>query len=566
MSEGEQGSALRFAVLCDSDEIEQWQLAALERVVSQNAAECVAILIRQGAVRMAPARKKISRYTLYNLYFRRVAKRSAAKRLASITKAFPHARVIEVETQNGPKGRTVIGDASLASIASERLDFAVRFGFGILSGPMLALPRFGVWSFHHGNPAEFRGQPPGVWEIIKAAPTTGVIVQKLNETLDGGQVLAFARFPTIASSYTRQLDHILAGSAPLLTSAALHCAAHGTLPRIELGQLGPIFKKPTTGPALQLFARMLASKVTGFFGSLFRHQQWAVFVARKPIEDLVGGGFGQDPILAFPQRHEIPEERGLFNADPFARTAPDGSLRLYFERFDWMAGKGHIAACSMSSHGSFSQTETLLRTPGHLSYPFLLEDGASPSLLPESVEDGVLKRYAMASEGHGISAEDTLGTAVLDPTVIFHAGKYWMFYCGDDRNTALHIRHADRLEGPWLEHRANPVKMDVIGARPAGPVIAHGSDLIRPGQICVPRYGHGILFNRIVTLNENEYAEEPIASLVPAGAGRYRNGVHTVGVAGDWLVLDHARTIFSAAEAWRVLWAKLSRFLVLKRA
>src|SRR5215472_13134718 len=76
------------------------------------------------------------------------------------------------------------------------LDVLVRFGFGILTGDVLRIARYGVWSYHHGDSARYRGGPAHLWELIEDAPVTGVTLQVLAEELDAGAVIAKSLFQT----------------------------------------------------------------------------------------------------------------------------------------------------------------------------------------------------------------------------------------------------------------------------------------------------------------------------------------------------------------------------------
>lgn len=91
-------------------------------------------------------------------------------------------------------------------------DAIVNLHSGILRGELLAIPRFGVWSFHHGDPQRYRGSPPGFWEIYDGAPETGAVLQKLEERLDDGVILREARFPTLRHSYSLQRNQLFMGS------------------------------------------------------------------------------------------------------------------------------------------------------------------------------------------------------------------------------------------------------------------------------------------------------------------------------------------------------------------
>ena len=47
----------------------------------------------------------------------------------------------------------------------------------------------GIISFHHGDNNINRGGPAGFWEVFNEEPSTGFIIQRLTEELDGGDVI-----------------------------------------------------------------------------------------------------------------------------------------------------------------------------------------------------------------------------------------------------------------------------------------------------------------------------------------------------------------------------------------
>ncbi|WP_231187185.1 formyltransferase family protein [Haladaptatus sp. DYF46] len=69
-------------------------------------------------------------------------------------------------------------------------DVVIRFGFGILTDPLLSMPTHGVLSFHRGNLRSYRGQPGGLWEFLNDEPTAGVTLQRIGESPDGGEIIA----------------------------------------------------------------------------------------------------------------------------------------------------------------------------------------------------------------------------------------------------------------------------------------------------------------------------------------------------------------------------------------
>lgn len=81
-----------------------------------------------------------------------------------------------------------LADEAIASLRGT--DVCIRFGFGIVVGEALTAPAFGMVSYHHGDLEEYRGRPAGFWEMHQGESTVGITVQRLAESLDGGDIVA----------------------------------------------------------------------------------------------------------------------------------------------------------------------------------------------------------------------------------------------------------------------------------------------------------------------------------------------------------------------------------------
>ena len=80
-------------------------------------------------------------------------------------------------------------DKDIEIIKSFKLDFILRRDFRIIRGKILRSTKYGIWSLHHGDNDYYRGIPPGFWETYFNESITGVTLQKLNNNLDGGQII-----------------------------------------------------------------------------------------------------------------------------------------------------------------------------------------------------------------------------------------------------------------------------------------------------------------------------------------------------------------------------------------
>ena len=104
---------------------------------------------------------------------------------------------------------------SVQEIKKYNLDMIYRNEFNIIKGKILNLPKFGIWSFHHGDNKYYRGGPAGFWEILNYEDTTGVTLQILNNKLDGGRVIEKGFYPT-QSTFVRNNLFILEKSSSIL--------------------------------------------------------------------------------------------------------------------------------------------------------------------------------------------------------------------------------------------------------------------------------------------------------------------------------------------------------------
>ena len=87
------------------------------------------------------------------------------------------------------KFRDKFNNDDLGKIKKYKLDIILCRGFRILSGQILKLPKYGVWSYHHGDNDENRGRPAIFYETLERWNSIGTIFQILNEELDNGLVL-----------------------------------------------------------------------------------------------------------------------------------------------------------------------------------------------------------------------------------------------------------------------------------------------------------------------------------------------------------------------------------------
>jgi hypothetical protein len=260
-----------------------------------------------------------------------------------------------------------------------------------------------------------------------------------------------------------------------------------------------------------------------------------------------------------PRVRWLPERARGWLADPVGVRGPV----VPAEAFDPATGRGHLARTEL---GAGAPVVPVLEAPHHLSWPFLVEEDGQIFLLPEASATGCIRLFRAAPFPDRFEPDAVLvdGFAGVDPTVVRHAGHWYLFATdrADQDETRLHLFVAEALRGPWRRHPMSPVVDDLRAARPAGPLFTHGGSLFRPAQDCSRTYGGAVVINRILALTSELFREVAVARLDPDPAGPCPDGLHTLSVTDRGIVIDGKREHWSL----RAFLANLRVLLAERRA
>lgn len=409
----------------------------------------------------------------------------------------------------------------------------------------------GTWSFRAGDADD---AIPFARAIASGASTVEVVLER--RTADGVAVLRRGRFgvtrwhPTTVRIALRE-----AARWPAILAGAL---AAGIPVRAEpAAPASP--SRAASAPDRLRFGVALARRLGAAIAEqLFEITEWNVGLARGDARSVLAGAPLDVAWLPVPAPW-------TFLADPFL-VERDGRRVLFAEEYDYRRDRGVLEALELDAGGEVVRRERILDLPTHLSYPYPIEIDGALYLLPENcaARDVALYRcveFPARWERERALLPDFDG---VDTSLFRHDGRWWTLGTryGDGSMLALHAFHADDPRGPWVPHPLNPVVVDVAGARPAGAPFVVDGVLYRPAQDCSRTYGGAVAIARIDELTPSAYRETVVARLEPLGAGRYREGIHTLGFCGGTIVVDGKRTYRDPRKAWwfaRRLAAKLAR-------
>lgn len=535
---------LRLAVMCQGPVLQRWQALAIERMLETGIVELALVIVDDPAnypplSSWAKLRRAGFSRLAFNLYLRTLF-RPVSMEAQDCSALF--AGVPEVRCVVEKRGRwsQYFRESDIAAIRSREPDMILRFGFNIIRGDILQAARYGVWSFHHDDELKYRGGPPCFWEIYGGDPETGSILQRLTDRLDGGIVLKKGIFRTKRHSYRRNLDQAYFESARW-PARVCRDIANGTADYLDAPPTptdAPIYRAPTNGQFLLALLRMAGASVRQGVYRLAVFSRWNVALVRVPVEQVMQATPRElRAATATPLRLRA----RTFNADPFGLPYRDGYAVLFEELDEKRGSRGVIQCALLDGHGNELGRERTQGLPAanHLSYPFLFSHRGQFYLLPEMSADGKIALFrADEFPARWVHQADLLtGDRFIDPTLVEHGDRFWLFFTLHneeyDGDLHLHLAYADRLEGPYQLHAANPVKVSARSARPAGtPFVNAAGELIRPAQNFCRTYGGSVVFNRIVTLTPDRFEEEEIGELQPFDP-YYRDGLHTVSALDD---------------------------------
>lgn len=230
-------------------------------------------------------------------------------------------------------------------------------------------------------------------------------------------------------------------------------------------------------------------------------------------------------------------------ADPFP-FSHEGRQWLFVEEYVAAERIGVIRCLELLPDGTAARHGIVLAEPHHLSFPQVWRRDEYWYMTVESADGGKVCLYRSREPFGGWSCVADLiqGRTCVDPTLYEHEGAWYLFAnvaeSGGNPSDELFLFTADAMEGPYRPHPANPIVSDVRRARMAGRVfIDEQGRLIRPAQCCAPIYGTAVVFNQIIELGADAYAERALSRLDACWAPGL-DGCHTYYRDGRLEVLD----------------------------
>jgi hypothetical protein len=255
---------------------------------------------------------------------------------------------------------------------------------------------------------------------------------------------------------------------------------------------------------------------------LAQKDRWAIALWRGPSPLHLASGRDAPALTAA----DVTDVQAEFVADPFL-VREGGLWHLFFEVLNRRSALGEIGHATSRDGVLWRYDRIVLKEPFHLSYPQVFRWEGEWYMVPESMGDRSVRLYRASAFPGGWELASTLlsGQGYVDPTLLRHEGRWWLFVIHPKHH--LHLYFSEALEGPWREHPQSPLLQgDPHAARPAGRVVSDAGRLIRFSQDGVPWYGRRVLAFEITELTPERYRERPLGPVLLPGEGWNRDGMH----------------------------------------
>lgn len=145
----------------------------------------------------------------------------------------------------------------LAEVRALEPDLGLGYGGPILRPELFRIPRHGTLGIHHGRLPEYRGKKTTFWEIWEGEPAAGVTIQRIDEGIDTGQIVAQGAVPIGSRGYETVWQDVQRLGLELYVDAVLAVRDGTATFHRPAGPAGPLRTDPTPWELVRLPLRRL---------------------------------------------------------------------------------------------------------------------------------------------------------------------------------------------------------------------------------------------------------------------------------------------------------------------
>lgn len=430
-------------------------------------------------------------------------------------------KVIEIEPIfSGNKTFVQYKSEDLKILGKEKLDIILRVGgSGIYKGKILKTSRLGIMSFHHGDNTWNRGLPPAFWEVVLKKPSTGFIIQILNEKLDDGLVIFKGEFAT-KNTYLHNLYNLYSESNKFFVKTLIKYLEQNKKVLSSINSKKNNKYKIFRSPNIYFIIKYLIILLKFVFFQLKKN-----YIQQQTQRYQVGYLENDWTNVNFVSLKKIRNLNGSYFADPFVINKKNKNY-IFVEEFIKSINKGVISTIELDKEGNQRLYRNIIKESFHLSFPYIFEFKNSLYMVPESNEAKCIRLYKCIKFPNKWQYCYNLMNNIncVDSIIFKKSNYYWLINTLSNKNdfsSQLNIFYSKSpISKKWKAHKKNPVIFDSTKGRNAG-IIIRNNNIYRISQSYgynnhgIMQYGQSTSINKIIKINNNDYKEIVVKKINP---------------------------------------------------
>lgn len=504
---------MKIAVILDNNCLTKWQLDSIKKI--ENMVNIELILNCQNTKIKKNIKKNFFYYVLNFLCIR-----NAMTKKKNISHYFKKNIIYNFDSKY-KKNWQVLPIKIIDLLISKDIDCVVKFGMNLLLVDNTKFLKYGVISFHHGDPTKYRGRPSGFYEILNKESNIGIVVQKINNTLDSGDIIALGYSKIFKYSYKKTLIELFNNSTDLLVFAIQNLKNNTVY---ELKKSKKLYFLPNNFLVIKFFYYIFYNFVKRIIYGIFYEKKWNINIQSFDINKI---NLSKDTLLEVKNYKKI-NNNFQFYADPFFLN--DGSIVAEALNKN---GKGQLIVLNQNSLKI--KKKLFEEVLDHFSYPCTFKIDNNSFILPEvaswskqfiySINDNK-KTYLKGFEKYKI----------IDPTY-FYFNKTHYIFCNFKGNadTKLYLFYSkNSIFDKFVPHPLNPININPINSRMGGQILLLNNKIYRFGQNNSESYGNGLVVSEIKKISPNKYEEKIVSQIT---VNKFK-GPHTINIFKNRLIFD----------------------------
>ncbi|MDC1148760.1 hypothetical protein OAT00_03730 [Pelagibacteraceae bacterium] len=518
---------IKVGVIIDNNLVTKWQLNSLIEIN-----DLVDIKFIYNCQNTKQRKKICKNFFYYILNFLSIKNKLSQKKGIKHLKNLKYINFNSTYNNNGWQSLP----ENILNNINKNVDAIIKFGMNLIHVSKKLKIKYGILSFHHGDPERYRGRPAAFYEILNREKKVGLILQQLNNELDGGTIVESGYSKIYYHSYKKTLEGLYSISPFILKRAFLNLKKGIYKKNYKKGK---IYFLPNNLLVLKFFFLLIKNKIIRLSQIVFFYKKWNIGYTKR----IQLNSFKKNFRLIKLQNFTYPpiDRRYKFYADPFFFN----DKNILVEAFHKKKNKGEIILIDKENFF----VNKILKYKNHLSYPGNFFYKKSQYLIPEMAGND---RQFLIQIDKNFEILKTIKLnlkKLIDPTY-FYFNKTHFIFASPNQNSLnlLNLYYSKKSLKKFVPHPYNPIVIDPSLSRMGGQIFKHKGALYRFGQNNSENYGQSLVCIKIEKLDDKSYKEKKIFDIKINSNSV--DGPHTLNFNSKQCVIDFYKNTFSPLAFW----------------